>query len=82
MTSPYVTAMPPAGQLTALDREFYLEAFLQRWDCENTRRGYRDDMNALTGWCAANNLELFSLHRIHLEVFTRPGCSSCRSGHR
>ncbi|WP_032376720.1 tyrosine-type recombinase/integrase [Rhodococcoides fascians] len=54
-----------------LDLELYIEAFLQRWDCENTRRGYRSDIETLKDWCTANGLNLFTLHRIHLEVFMR-----------
>ena len=71
MTSSYVTALPAPGQLTALDLEFYIEAFLQRWDNENTRVTYRTDLETLQGWCTANGLDLFTLHRIHLEVFMR-----------
>lgn len=71
MTSPYVTAMPVSGQLAALDLEFYIEAFLQRWDNENTRITYRTDLETLQDWCTANGLSLFGLHRIHLEVFMR-----------
>lgn len=70
MTAPHATAVP-AAPLMSLDLEFYIEAFLQRWDCENTRRGYRADMDILRGWCTAHGLDLFSLHRIHLEVFMR-----------
>lgn len=71
MTAPNLTAMPTIGQLSSLDLEFYIEAFLQRWDCENTRTGYRSDLEVLQTWCTANGLDLFSLHRIHLEVFMR-----------
>lgn len=71
MTAPHVTAMPAPGPITSLDVEFYIEAFLQRWGSENTRRGYRSDIETLQTWCTAKGLDLFSLHRIHLEVFMR-----------
>lgn len=71
MTALHVTAMPAAPKLSTLDREFYIEAFLQRWDSENTRTAYRSDLDILQAWCTANGLDLFGLHRIHLEVFMR-----------
>lgn len=71
MTAPHVTAMPAPGQFPSLDREFYIEAFLQRWTSEKTRLAYRQDIQTLQQWCTTNGLDLFSLHRIHLEVFMR-----------
>ena len=63
--------MPSFGQINDIDIEFYVEAFLQRWDSENTRRAYRSDIETLQTWCTAHGLGLFSLHRMHLEVFMR-----------
>lgn len=71
MTAPHVTALPAPGPITSLDVEFYVEAFLQRWSCDNTRTCYRSDIETLRTWCTVNGLGLFSLHRIHLEVFMR-----------
>lgn len=65
------TVLPPALLPNSLDREFYIDAFLQRWDSKNTRRSYRMDIEALQTWCAAQGLDMFALHRIHLEVFMR-----------
>ncbi|WP_196249167.1 tyrosine-type recombinase/integrase [Rhodococcoides fascians] len=65
------TVLPPAPPTLPLDREFYIEAFLQRWDSENTRRSYRMDIETLQTWCDGQGLDLFGLHRIHLEVFMR-----------
>ncbi|MDJ0426015.1 tyrosine-type recombinase/integrase [Rhodococcus fascians] len=65
------TTVPPSASPIPLDREFYVDGFLQRWDCENTRRAYRSDIEALQSWCTTKGLDLFSLHRIHLEVFMR-----------
>jgi integrase/recombinase XerD len=71
MTTAHATAMPASGQLTALDAEFYIEAFLARWDSPNTRAAYRADIETLQCWCTEHGLDLFSLHRIHLEMFMR-----------
>lgn len=70
MTSPHDTAMSAPASF-ALDREFYIEAFLQRWGSENTRTAYRSDLEILQRWCTANGLDMYALHRIHLEVFMR-----------
>lgn len=56
---------------TGMDRELYAESFLQRWDCENTRNGYRMDLRVLFSWCDAHRLDVFTLHRMHLEIFVR-----------
>lgn len=71
MTAAHATAMPTPGQLTAVDAEFYVEAFLARWDSANTRTAYRADIEALQHWCTDHGLDLFSLHRIHIETFMR-----------
>ncbi|NIL77576.1 tyrosine-type recombinase/integrase [Rhodococcus sp. B10] len=71
MTALHVTAMPASGEFSSIDREFYIEAFLHRWDSENTRIAYRNDIDVLSQWCTAHNLEMFAVHRIHLEMFMR-----------
>lgn len=70
MTLLETTVLPSAAPIP-LDRQFYIDAFVQRWECENTRRAYRSDIETLQTWCTAHGLDLFSLHRIHLEVFMR-----------
>ncbi|MBY4381897.1 tyrosine-type recombinase/integrase [Rhodococcus fascians] len=73
MTLLETTALPSAlpTHLGDIDLDFYIEAFLQRWHCENTRTAYRSDIDVLRGWCTAHGLDLLSLHRIHIEMFMR-----------
>lgn len=71
MTVTNITALSVPAQLADIDLEFYVDAFLQRWESENTRRTYRGDIEALMHWCEKNGLNVFSLHRIHMEVFMR-----------
>ncbi|WP_230074555.1 tyrosine-type recombinase/integrase [Rhodococcoides fascians] len=65
------TTVLSSGAPILLDRKFYIDAFVERWGCENTRRAYRSDIETLQTWCAAHGLDLFLLHRIHVEVFMR-----------
>ncbi|SNS58269.1 tyrosine-type recombinase/integrase [Rhodococcoides kyotonense] len=57
--------------LDPVDRAIYAEAFVQRWECENTRRSYLSDLEVLFAWCDSRGLDVFAVHRMHLQVFMR-----------
>lgn len=57
-------SMPP------MDREFYVESFLQRWD-GNTRVSYRSDMDIFLLWCDRTGFDVFEVRRPHLEMYMR-----------
>ncbi|OZE92115.1 hypothetical protein CH302_23670 [Rhodococcus sp. 15-2388-1-1a] len=60
-----------ATTLDGIDREFYADSFIRRWDSENTRATYRDDLKVFFGWCDGHGLDVFAAHRTHLEIFVR-----------
>lgn len=62
------TALP---DFEHLDRAVYAEAFVQNWDAENTRKSYLTDLDILFRWCDEKGLDVFALHRTHLQLFMR-----------
>lgn len=54
----------------SIDREFYFESFLQRWD-GNTRISYRADLAIFARWCDTLGLDVFAVRRPHLELYMR-----------
>ncbi|OZE96118.1 hypothetical protein CH302_16460 [Rhodococcus sp. 15-2388-1-1a] len=65
------TALHSAAQpMPVIDREFYVESFLQRWD-GNTRTSYRADLSMFLLWCDTNGFDLFAIRRQHLEMYMR-----------
>ncbi|MBY4212924.1 tyrosine-type recombinase/integrase [Rhodococcus fascians] len=72
MTLLNATLNTPA-QLTSMcgaDRALYAESFVQRWD-GNTRISYRGDLKIFFDWCDVNGIDVFTAHRMHLELFVR-----------
>lgn len=63
--------IPAVPALDTIDRALYAEAFLQRWDVATTRESYRTDLATFFAWCDSHQLNVFTLHRVHLEVFVR-----------
>lgn len=63
-----LSAVPQS--MSSIDREFYVESFLQRWD-GNTRVSYRSDMDIFLKWCDRTGFDVFAVRRPHLEMYMR-----------
>ncbi|OZC60023.1 hypothetical protein CH276_18780 [Rhodococcus sp. 06-470-2] len=67
-TSPIPAA--PATTPVGIDRAMYVESFVHRWD-GNTRKSYRDDLAMFFRWCDTHDINVFTAHRTHLELYMR-----------
>jgi len=58
------------GDLSRFEAQVALGGFLAGYS-ENTLLAYEQDLRQFVSWCHSQGLELFSVRRTHIELFTR-----------
>lgn len=67
---PDATRLPSTPAIPVSERDLFLESFLHRWE-GNSRLSYRADVNMFLRWLDANDLDMFSIKRVHIEMYAR-----------
>lgn len=67
---PDATRLPSTPAIPATERDLFLESFLHRWE-GNSRISYRADVNMFLRWLDANDLDMFAIKRVHVEMYAR-----------